>query len=262
MLERSFVMIPGIGLGRERRLWELGITDFDAFIDAEWLPGISRNRLHDFHRGAEEARRRVRLGDVRWICKALPKREIWRILAMRDKRIAALDIECARRGNTWTPVVVSVCLKGKECVTLIRGENLYWDKLSRLLDETDILLTYNGSSYDLPVLARHGFRVDRCVHLDLARFSRMLGLTGGLKCLEKRIGITRPRELEYSTESQASYLWDLWEKKGNKRAIDLLVEYNRQDAESLIPLADIMYRMLRANRLKGVEGHAETRGAG
>jgi len=258
VLERSFVMIKGIGLRREERLWKSGISDFDGFIDAIELPGISRKMTPILKEMASEARRRVRLGDSKWIAGALPEQEKWRILSLVGDKSAALDIECARINRAIAPVLISVCRPAKGCTTLIRGEDLYRDRLAKLLDGTDVLLTFNGSSFDLPLLRTYGFKLDGCIHLDLRRFSRRAGLTGGLKRIERTMGIRRPRELEYSTESQASYLWDLWTSKGSRRAIDLLIDYNRRDAESLFPLSSIIYHRLRTKRLMCIEGHTGT----
>lgn len=258
VLENSLVLIPGIGPGMERRLWRSGITDLDRFISAKKLPGISMGRLLELQERARVAKSRLQASDCRWIARVLPSRERWRILSLTKDRIASLDIECARIGNMRIPVIVSVCRPREGCTTLVRGEDLYRDRLDRLLSGTEILLTFNGSSFDLPLLAERGFRMDRYVHIDLRRYSRRAGLSGGLKNIERSIGIRRPRDLEYSTESQASYLWNLWVSKGNCRALDLLIRYNRQDAESLLPISNVVYRRLREKTLISVKKDFET----
>lgn len=258
MLENSLILIPDIGPGMERRLWRSGITDLDRFINAKKLPGVSMDRLSELQERARVAKNRLQASDYRWIARALPSRERWRILSLTRERIASLDIECARTGNTRTPVIISVCRPREGCTTLVRGEDLYRDRLDRLLSGTEILLTFNGSSFDLPLLAERGFKMDRYVHIDLRRYSRRAGLAGGLKNIERSIGIRRPRDLEYSTDSQASYLWNLWISKGNRRALDLLIRYNRQDAESLLPLSNIIYRRLKEKTLISVEKDFET----
>ncbi|MEM3038883.1 MAG: ribonuclease H-like domain-containing protein [Thermoplasmata archaeon] len=258
VLERSFVMIQGIGLKREEQLWKNGITDFDEFTDATALPGISQDLTPILKERANEAKRRILLNDREWIADALPEQEKWRMLSLVGDRSVALDVECAKINRTIAPVLVSVCRRGKGCTTLIRGEDLYWDRLAKLLHGTDILLTFNGSSFDLPLLRRCGFKLDGFIHLDLRRFSRRAGLAGGLKRIERTMGIRRPRELEYSTGSQASYLWNLWASRGSRRAIDLLIDYNRRDAESLFPLSYMIYHRLRTKRLMCIDGYART----
>lgn len=257
MLENSLVLISGIGPRKEARLWSSGITSLDEFIDAKNLRGISRNRMAQLQERAMIAKSRILARDYKWIADALPERDRWRMLSFATDRTAALDIECARIGNARIPVLISVCRSRGGCETLVRGEDLYRDRLDRLLEGVDVLLTFNGSSFDLPLLSERGFGMARYVHLDLRRYSRRAGLNGGLKRIERTIGIRRPRELEFSTESQASYLWNLWVSKGNRRAIDLLVRYNRQDAESLFPLSNIIYRRLKEKTLKSFETYAE-----
>ncbi len=81
----------------------------------------------------------------------------------------------------------------------------------------------------------------------------MIGLTGGLKQVEKTLGIQRCREVEYMTGEEAVYLWRIWERKGRPNALKLLKRYNTEDTENLKPLADHAYRTLSGRLLGDLE---------
>jgi uncharacterized protein YprB with RNaseH-like and TPR domain len=51
-------------------------------------------------------------------------------------------------------------------------------------------------------------------------------------------------------------LWRVWERKGHKRALELLVDYNREDAKNLAPLADILYRIMSLKHIAKVRSVA------
>ena len=82
-------------------------------------------------------------------------------------------------------------------------------------------------------------------HVDLKHTLRRLGHTGGLKRIERELGIERDRRGEYMTGEDAVYLWRLWERRGKKNALDLLIEYNSEDCRNLKTLANYTYRNLR-----------------
>ena len=47
------------------------------------------------------------------------------------------------------------------------------------------------------------------------------------------------------TGEDAVYLWRLWERKGNRNALQLLIEYNAEDCRNLRTLADYVYSGLK-----------------
>jgi len=149
--------------------------------------------------------------------------------------------------NEPKPVIVSVCIGRGECVTLVRGDDLCWRSLGRLLDGVEVLVTFNGSSFDIPLLKKCGYRISVPLHVDILRYCGKAGLRGGLKRIESTLGIERDPKLALATHQQISYLWSAWKLNGAKRALDLLIGYNRRDTESVRSLALEIYSRLSAN---------------
>ena len=96
----------------------------------------------------------------------------------------------------------------------------------------DTLCTFNGESFDLPVL-RRSFGVgllERFRSLDLSIECRRVGISGGLKRIEA--GLQIPRRLRGITGYDAMVLWERWEN-GDREALQTLLEYNADDVVNL-----------------------------
>ncbi|MCS6938887.1 MAG: ribonuclease H-like domain-containing protein [Roseiflexus sp.] len=101
------------------------------------------------------------------------------------------------------------------------------------LEGVNTLVTFNGSSFDLPVIRKRLFvdlRRD-FDHCDLMHVCRKRGLRGGLKIVEERLGICR---ITHGLNGRdALYLWDRYEKQGDQSALRTLLTYNYEDVINL-----------------------------
>jgi uncharacterized protein YprB with RNaseH-like and TPR domain len=173
------------------------------------------------------------------------------------KGAAYLDIETDGVGPGHVVTVVGIMREG-EMTTLVRGIDLNEDNIRKALAGTKILVTFNGSSFDLPMIGhQYPFSVPRVPHMDLRHVCPKAGLHGGLKSVERQIGIDRPQELEYVTGEEAVYLWHLWERKGNRNALNLLLKYNSEDVRNMEPLADLVYGRMRDGMMREMNAHHE-----
>ena len=156
---------------------------------------------------------------------------------------AYIDIETTGFiGGRSCPTVVGIAVDfpGDWSTTQLVGNCITPDAVLHVLEGVTTIYTFNGSSFDLPFLAwkpgvdlRHRFE-----HRDLMRASRRAGLKGGLKAIEKALGIAR--NLPDMSGSDAVLLWEKYRRENNRDALDMLLEYNREDVENLHVLRNIL----------------------
>lgn len=142
--------------------------------------------------------------------------------------VGYLDIETSFSGT----VTVFGLLRSDRGLVQLVGEAITRAAVDEALAGVDTLCTFNGESFDLPVLRRAlGLGLlERYRSLDLSVECRRAGRRGGLKRIEDGLGI--PRSLKGVTGYDAMVLWDRWEH-GDREAIEILLRYNRDDVVNL-----------------------------
>ena len=154
---------------------------------------------------------------------------------------AYLDIETdglSAEGGCIT--VIGVALQDParaemEVVQLV-GHDADAVNLNDALSGVGLLYTYNGSRFDLPFI-RTVLGVDLAAkgnHRDLMYSCWKCGLYGGLKAVEKQLGIARATEGVNGFE--AVRLWNRYVYSGDLEALDLLMRYNAEDVLNLAVL--------------------------
>lgn len=149
-----------------------------------------------------------------------------------------IDIEMEGKEGMITVVGIYRPVEGRiECTTLIRGESLTKAGLKTAFDGCRMLITFNGTSSDLKKIAQQFPGVlPKVPHLDLYLLARKLKLDTNLKVLERTLGIERPEQVDKKISPVR--LWRRFEKYEDRKALQQLVDYNRQDTINLYPLAE------------------------
>ena len=162
---------------------------------------------------------------------------------------AYLDIETTGfigGGNYPTVVGIAVDFPGDWMVEQLVGDDITPAAILHVLEGVTTIHTFNGASFDLPFLAwRPGVDLRRRFqHHDLMYTCRKAGLRGGLKRIERVLGIDRA-DLPEMSGYDAVVLWRKYRRERDAAALDLLLEYNRADVENLYTLRNILNK--RAN---------------
>jgi uncharacterized protein YprB with RNaseH-like and TPR domain len=244
MLTSTFTFLQGIGPTTERRLWEEGLVDWQSFLKQPQVAGLSPGRKSLYDRELALAQSEYEAGDLRALASRLHRREHWRFYDACRSGLLCLDIETT--GLTCHDGAGSVTVVGLHrnghTIALVQGEALTADRLQTELDQCTLLVTFFGTGFDVPFL-RTAFPQLRfgMPHFDLCLAARRLGLRGGLKHLERELGIERDSALRGLDGMDAVRLWSQWQH-GDRAALDLLLAYNAADTESLAPLAALLYK--------------------
>jgi hypothetical protein len=245
MIRNSFIILNRIGASKERSLWRQGILTWEDFINQEKVDGISRELKRYYDRELELANFHLEKEIPYYFSYRLPAREHWRLYEDFKDKACFLDIETSGLKDSSIITVVSL-FDGRKTKTFIRGINLEEPILREELSKYLVVVTYYGSVFDIPFIHRCYPSIRLTVpHLDLCFLGRRIGLCGGLKKVERDIGIIRNEEIEGITGVDAVRLWKRWSLYGDRDSLELLVEYNQADVVNLKPLAELMYERMK-----------------
>ncbi len=247
MIQNSFILLDGVSHGTEQSIWQQKIVHWDDFTNARFVRGISpiRKSFYDFQ--LKKAKKELYEFNSAYFTKVLPRVESWRLYNFFKEDAVFLDIETDYHGN----ITVIGLSDGNDMRTMVQGINLDKQLLQKELSKAKLLVTFNGSSFDVPRINRYFNKVVPDIpHVDLRHVCAKLGLKGGLKSVEQQKGIKRPEHLKALRGDHAIELWRAWKASGEREWLDLLVQYNEEDVLNLKPLADIVCRELKNKIIK------------
>ena len=229
MIERSFQLIKGVGPWREKDLWAREIPDWVAFEKAAAKTIVMSKRLDaELLEQIAVARDALKRRDLAALAKLLPEREHWRLYPSFEDQAAFFDLEADDDLN----ITVGGVFDARGMETFIVGRSL--DRIAERLQQSPIWVTFNGGSFDIPVLRRHfPDLVLPAAHIDLRFLIRRARLKGGLKFVEDALGLGRPPHLRGIKGFDAIRLWREYCINKEVEGLRLLAEYNLYDAINL-----------------------------
>lgn len=145
------------------------------------------------------------------------------------KRSVYLDIETSYEG-TITIIGLYVPRQGTRQLV---GKEISAVALLEALGDAEVIKTYNGDRFDLPVI-RQRLGVDLKTlfrHVDIMYRCWRQNLKGGLKAVERQLGLER--QTQGVDGLQAMALWAEWTTRGRRESLERLLLYNREDVELL-----------------------------
>lgn len=190
----------------------------------------------------ENSKRKLDALEHQYFAQRLPRREHWR--AFPEFRDSAVYLDIETEGNFRDDAITVVGLyDGLEYMPFVKGENLF--QIEDVISRYSTIITFFGGGFDLPMLCKQfpNIAFDH-LHIDLCPTMRRLGYRGGLKSIERQFGIERSPQTHGLTGRDAVRLWRHY-LRGSKEALDLLLEYNREDVVNLEKLMEATYFQLR-----------------
>jgi uncharacterized protein len=247
MIQNSFILLEGVGRDKEQSIWQQNIAHWDDFTNRRFVKGISPMRKGFYDLQLKRAKKELYEFNSNYFTKVLPRVESWRLYNFFKEDAVFLDIETDYHGN----ITVIGLSDGNDMRTMVQGINLDKQLLQKELSKAKLLVTFNGSSFDVPRI-NHYFNkvVPDIPHVDLRHVCARLGLKGGLKIVEEKLGINRPEHLKALRGDHAIELWRAWKASGEREWLDLLVQYNEEDVLNLKPLAEFVCNGLKNQLLK------------
>jgi uncharacterized protein YprB with RNaseH-like and TPR domain len=154
---------------------------------------------------------------------------------------AYLDIETTGLSfvsDSITVIGIYLCNSSDSKFLQLVGEQVTRENLIGALHNVRSIYTYNGRRFDLPFI-HNAIGVDLeslYEHCDLMYACWRNNLKGGFKAVERQLKISR--RLQDMDGYKAVQLWKHYTRYGNKKALELLLEYNREDAVNLKKLRE------------------------
>ncbi len=241
MLQSTFQLVPGLGPVRERRLWCAGVATWSDLADRTG-PVVSERADPLLRAAVSDAMAALRRGDVDRLATTLPASEHWRLFDAFGNEAAYLDIETG--DDVWGREGISAIgfLDREGPRLLLAGRDLHL--FPALARRWSLLVTFNGLSFDVPIL-RRAFPdwVPPGCHIDLRHLLARLGHHGGLKSIEEEISglnLARPAHLRGIDGWDACNLFRRG-REGDRTALRLFAEYNLYDVINLRTLMAYAY---------------------
>ena len=241
MIQSSFCFLPGVALRTERRLWRQGLLSWADFLSRPSIERMSAGRKALYDAQVAEAMEQYAGDDARYFGVVLPQQEHWRLYEWLRTRAVYLDIET----DTFGQITVVGLYGHGRMTSFVRGESLNVRRLAEELRQYDLLVTFCGTTFDLPVLLSQypDLPLDQ-PHMDVCFIGRRLGYRGGLKAVERQLGIDRESQLEGMNGADAVHCWNRWRHARDEEAKAQLLRYNEADCVNLEPLAEAFYRLM------------------
>ena len=243
MIKNSFMILEKIGKTKEKSIWQQKINDWDDFLAAGKVKGISSKVKRYYDRKILYAKKRLFSDDIAFFCNSLPMSEHWRLYSYFRENVLFIDIESSSVKKGY-PTIISL-YDGNDVKTLVRGINMEKALLEKELEKAKLLVSFNGSVFDIPFLEKY-FRIKvNLPHFDLRFALQKLGYTGSLKDIEKEFGIERDNKYVNELGSGDPFLlWKTFLATHDDYYLNLLVEYNQEDVINLKTIADNIIRRL------------------
>lgn len=230
MLTSTFVHVEGIGYATERQIWELGAVTWSRFMEIHPEIRLSERKKALILPCVEESVARLAERDYRFFARRLHSKDHWRAVSEFGNRLAYLDIETT--GCGWDDQITVIGIyDGEEMHSFVRGQDL--ELFPQFISQFEMLVTFAGTTFDLPFIKKvfPGLQLDQ-LHIDLLYVFRRLGQKGGLKNIERQLGISRRPEVEGMTGFDAARLWQEY-RRGSVEALELLLTYNKEDVMNM-----------------------------
>lgn len=246
MLRSTFCHVPGIGTTTEQSLWQQGCTTWEAYLadpSTYRVGSADRALVRDVLTWSVEALER---GDHRFFSEALGMTHAWRAWPEFQDRTLYLDIE-TDGGSSPASITMVGLYDGFDFTCLVQGQDL--DRFPEMMASCGMLVTFFGAGFDVPVLRKAfpNLAYDQ-IHLDLCPTFKNLGVRGGLKKIERQMGILRSDDTDGLTGMDAIRLWRM-HRLGNSEALRVLTAYNKEDVVNMKVLAKIAYDRSRRHLL-------------
>jgi uncharacterized protein YprB with RNaseH-like and TPR domain len=239
MIRHTFQLLEGISDRKERNILRQA-KDWDEFLAKNKIEGIADDTKLYYNRQLLKAKKALHNFDSSYFIPLLPSTETWRLYDFFKEDAVFLDIETEGLGEHADITVIGL-FDGINTKTMIKNINMDYKSLKKELSRYKLIITFNGSIFDLPFISKRYDILPNLPHIDLRHCCSRLGLKGGLKEIERYFGIKRNKIIENLYGGDPLTLWRMYKGSGDEYYLNLLVEYNEEDVINLKKIMEYCY---------------------
>lgn len=239
MLKNTFLHISGVGLKKEKKIWENQAREWNSFLKNN-NSIFSKSQHAEILEKIELSKLNLSKKDANYFYNVLPSNEQWRLFHEFKNNVLYLDIE-TNGSNPDSNIITTISTyDGENIKYYVNGKNL--DEFVNHVYQYKILITYNGKTFDIPFIEKFfNIQLDHA-QIDLRYVLKNLGYKGGLKSCEKQLGLLR-NELDGVDGYFAIHLWNDYYYNNNIKALNTLLAYNIEDVINLEHLMHLAYNL-------------------
>ena len=244
MIEHTFRIFPSVGIKTEAKLRAAHIHTWQDILSKPQPLTISRTIWERMQRLIPQFQEACQTGDIIALKKYIPQKYHWQLIPQFLGQIAYLDIETTGLTYPSSHITTIAVYDGQNIYDFIRYQNL--QEFPAFIAQFPAIATFYGKGFDVPFIQSELKITLPQIHFDLCFLLRRLGLRGGLKKIEKKVGLHR-KETDGVDGYTAVKLWRRFRKTHDQRYLDTLLAYNNDDVINLEFLLYYAYNQLKAN---------------
>jgi uncharacterized protein len=238
MIETCFTIFEGISEKTEATIKIQGIKDWNAFLKKDTIKGISSKRKAFYNSRILSLKQALRKDDISLLATHIPLHKQWMLYKYYKEDALFIDIEVTGVKKDDYVFLIAI-YDGINTKLMIRDINLNLQELKKFLAKYPMLISFNGTVHDIPFLKkRYPDLFSDVLHMDLRFLTQKISFRGGLKKIEKLLGIKRTEIQEKYRSGDIKRLWRMWKGSGDKYYLNLLIEYAEDDVISLKKIAE------------------------
>jgi uncharacterized protein len=243
LLTNTFSHIPGIGKTSESQIWRNDILSWKECLEHEKRLPFSNSKRIKIRSFIEQSLDAYNQKNHEFFLHTLDSKDHWRAYPLFKDTCCFLDIETTGLDKHRNIVTVIGIFDGIKSKLFVQGKNMH--EFAEEIKKYSMVVTFNGRCFDIPFLQHNFPEIDfNKLHVDLRFALKELGFSGGLKYIEKVLGISRDSDIGGVDGYEAVRLW--WQyKRGDENALQTLLKYNKADIENLKDLMDFAFSELR-----------------
>ncbi|MHA1584384.1 MAG: ribonuclease H-like domain-containing protein [Promethearchaeota archaeon] len=242
MIECTFSHVKSVYRKGELRLWQSGITSWEKLIAMpNPHPHFTKKMWNNLRKEIINCQKAWKEQNIDYFLTHFDDEQLWRMFTNFQDKILYFDCEMTGLDINKDELITIAAFDGKTTRFFIKGQNL--DDFGEYVQKFPAICTFDGERADIPFIEKDLKIFLDNIHFDLFKMSRFLGLSGGLKQIEFRLGINRD-DLTGVDGRFAIELWRLYKLTNDEQYLETLLAYNAEDAVNLEEILYSFYLLL------------------